>query len=162
MKSFPTHIVSVSGIVENDRNEVLLIKNPEGNWVWTGGQVENGQNLFEAVLREIREESGVTAKVNALVTISSNTSSHEGHSGYGVVPTMVIFDFACVYAGGELITQTNETVDARWVDKFEAVNYITHPVYKARYEAYLSYTGNVRYLSYVSLPDFSLDISRKI
>jgi ADP-ribose pyrophosphatase YjhB (NUDIX family) len=162
MKSFPTHIVAVAGIVENEKGQVLLIKNLKGAWVWTGGQVENGENLFEAVLREIREESGIAANVNALVAVSSNTSSHQGHSGYGVVPTKVIFDFACVYTGGELIAQTDETEDARWVDKLEAKNYITLPTYKARYAAYLSYGGNVRYLSYASHPAFSLDISREI
>ncbi|HMM32912.1 MAG TPA: hypothetical protein PKB13_14175 [Clostridia bacterium] len=49
MKRFPTHIVAVAGIVENDKGEVLLIKNLYGEWVWTGGQVENGETLFEAL-----------------------------------------------------------------------------------------------------------------
>jgi 8-oxo-dGTP pyrophosphatase MutT (NUDIX family) len=162
MKSFPTHIVAAAGIVENEKGQVLLIKNLKGSWVWTGGQVENGENLFEAVLREIREESGICAQVRSLVTISSNTSSHQGYSGYGEVPTKVIFDFACAYTGGALITQTDETADARWVDKLDAANYITLPTYKARYDAYLSYNGNVRYLSYASPPAFSLDVSREI
>lgn len=162
MKSFPTHIVAAAGIVQNDSGEVLLVKNLKGHWVWTGGQVESGENLFEAVLREIREESGIDAKVRSLVAISSNTSSHKGYSGYGDVPTKVIFDFACTYAGGELILQTDETLDARWVNKLEAINYIDLPTYKARYEAYLSYNGNVRYLSYASHPTFSLNLSKEI
>lgn len=27
MKQFPTHIVAVDGIIENDRDEILLVKN---------------------------------------------------------------------------------------------------------------------------------------
>lgn len=162
MKRFPKHIVSVSGIVENDKGEVILIKNLMGDWVWTGGQVENGEDLFEAVLREIREESGVSAQVKALVAVSSNTSSRPGHSGYERVPTMLTLDFACVYTGGELVMNTAETLEARWVNKFEAANYVTLPPYKARYEAYLKFDGRVRYLSYASHPDFRLDISQKL
>jgi 8-oxo-dGTP diphosphatase len=50
---FPTHIVAASGIVVNDKNEVLLVKNHRGEWTWTGGQVEIGENLIDAVKREI-------------------------------------------------------------------------------------------------------------
>lgn len=162
MKKFPTHIVAVAGIVENDKGEVLLIKNLYGEWVWTGGQVENGETLFEALMREIHEESGVTVEVKSLAVVSSNTSSRPGHSGYEEVPTKLILDFACIYTGGELITQTDETSDARWVNKFEATNLIVLPAYKARYEAYLHGNGRVRYLSYATHPAFQAGDDREI
>jgi 8-oxo-dGTP diphosphatase len=58
MKQFPTHIVAVDGIVENERNEILLVKNRDKE-VWTvpGGQVEIGENLIDALIREIKESS---------------------------------------------------------------------------------------------------------
>jgi 8-oxo-dGTP diphosphatase len=37
----PTHIVAVGGIVENERDEILLVKGRSG-WVFPGGQVEAG------------------------------------------------------------------------------------------------------------------------
>lgn len=162
MKKFPKHIVAVAGIVENDKGEVLLIKNLHGDWVWTGGQVENGETLFEALVREIHEESGVTVEVNSLAVVSSNTTGHPGHSGYEDVPTKLILDFACIYTGGELITHTDETLDARWIDKIEAANLIVLPSYKARYEAYLRGGVHVRYLSYASHPTFQICEDREI
>ena len=106
------------------------------------------------LLREIREESGVTVEVKSLAVVSSNTSSRPGHNGYEEVPTKLILDFACIYTGGELITQTEETSDARWVNRLEAASLIVLPAYKARYEAYLRGNGHVRYLSYATNSTF--------
>ena len=65
MKQFPTHIAAVFGIVENDKNEILLLKHREkAVWMFPGGQVEAGENLIDALLRETREESGMDIEVN--------------------------------------------------------------------------------------------------
>ena len=161
-KRFPTHIVAVSGVVENDRNEVLLIRQRAGHWAWTGGQVENGETLTQAVLREIMEESGVTARVGALFAVTSNTASYPGHSGYAVVPTKVMLDFICTYAGGELVLETDETLEAIWVPKDRVLDYLTTPALIERYKAYLEYRGSVRYLAYVTKPEYRLHEKREI
>lgn len=36
---FPTHIVAVGEIILNDKNQVLLVKNPRKGWEYTGGQI---------------------------------------------------------------------------------------------------------------------------
>ena len=70
----PTHIVAVAGVVENDKEEILLVKTYHGGWVFPGGQVEVGENLMEAVEREIKEESGIVVNVEKLFVVSSNTA----------------------------------------------------------------------------------------
>lgn len=161
-KCFPTHIVAVSGIVENDQNEVLLIRQRDGRWAWTGGQVENGETLMEAVQREILEESGVRAEVGALFAVSSNTAGYPGHGGYAWVPTKVMLDFVCAYTGGALLQETDETVEARWVPKDRILDYVTTPALVERIRAYLEFSGSVRYLAYVSRPEFRLSVRRDI
>ena len=59
----PTHIIAGAGIVTNDNNEVLMVKNYNAGWVFSGGQVEVGENVIDAVKREIMEEAGVDIEV---------------------------------------------------------------------------------------------------
>ena len=87
MKQFPTHIVACGGIVENEKGEVLLVKHINGYWSFPGGQVEIGENLMEALQREIWEEAGAKAEVVKLLGVSSNTVSYPGYNGYETVPT---------------------------------------------------------------------------
>ena len=61
--TFPTHIVGTAGYVEDNNGNMLLVKLQHRGWDATGGQVELGENLEEAVLREIFEESGIRASV---------------------------------------------------------------------------------------------------
>lgn len=162
MKQFPTHIVTVDGVIENNKNEVLLIKNRYKNiYTVPGGQVENGENLIEALKREIQEETGALVEVNQLVCISSNTGSHQGYNGYDLVPTKVMFGFKCTYLDGALQTST-ESSDVLWVPKEDVLNYIKAPFLVKRYEAYLNFNGNITYLDYVAKPNYELKLDIKI
>ncbi|MDT8717698.1 NUDIX hydrolase [Clostridium sp. 19966] len=157
----PTHIVAAAGIVKNVNDEILLVKTYYGGWVFPGGQVEIGENIPDAVIREIMEESGLEVTVEKLFAISSNTASHKGYNGVETVPTKVMLDFICNYVGGNLCT-SEETSDSRWVKKEKVLNMITTPAIRQRFQAYLDYDGSVQYLEYVTQPEFILKLKRKI
>ena len=53
----PTHIIAAAGIVINDKDEVLMVKTYNAGWVFPGGQVEVGENVIDAVKREVMEEA---------------------------------------------------------------------------------------------------------
>lgn len=55
----PKHIISAATIVVNDKNELLLIKGPRRGWEMPGGQVEEGESLEAAAIRETKEEAGI-------------------------------------------------------------------------------------------------------
>jgi ADP-ribose pyrophosphatase YjhB (NUDIX family) len=57
--AFPTHIVSVGGIVEDGFGNILLLKAHDDGWVYPGGITEDGEKLIDGVIREIKEESGI-------------------------------------------------------------------------------------------------------
>ncbi len=55
-------IVSAGGIVFYN-NSILLLKRPSGIWVLPKGRIEKGESSKEAALREVKEETGISAKI---------------------------------------------------------------------------------------------------
>jgi 8-oxo-dGTP pyrophosphatase MutT (NUDIX family) len=159
--AMPTHIVAVGGIVENDQGEILLVKTHHERWVFPGGQVEVGENLMEALIREIKEESGIDVEVSCLIGVYSNTGIYKWHDGTTDVPTKVMFDFIGRPVGGQLCT-SEETSESCWVAKDQVLDRITSPAIRTRYQAYLDFRGEIHYMDYVTNPEFELKLKRTI
>lgn len=159
--AMPTHIVAVGGIVINEHGEVLLVKTQHGGWVFPGGQVEVGENLMDALTREIKEESGIDTTVSHLIGVYSNTAIYKWHNGVTDVPTKVMLDYVCKPVGGHLCT-SEETSDSRWVAKDQVLDLVTAPAIRTRYQAYLDFIGNVHYMEYVTKPEFVLKLKRTV
>ncbi|MNI75631.1 pyrimidine (deoxy)nucleoside triphosphate pyrophosphohydrolase [compost metagenome] len=129
--------------------------------MFPGGQVEAGENLIEALIREIKEESGIDTEVSHLIGVYSNTATYKWHDGVTDVPTKVMLDYICKPVGGQLST-SDETSDSRWVAKDTALEMITSPAIRTRFQAYLEFAGNVAYIVYETKPEFQVAMSRKI
>ncbi|WP_203248756.1 NUDIX hydrolase [Sporosarcina beigongshangi] len=71
----PKHIVSAATIVLNDQNEILLIKGPRRGWEMPGGQVEEGESLKEAAIRETKEESGIDIEITKFCGVFQNINA---------------------------------------------------------------------------------------
>lgn len=157
----PTHIVAVGGIAQNEHGEILLVKTLHGGWVFPGGQVEVGENLMDALVREIKEESGIDVVVSCLIGVYSNTGIEIWHDGVMVVPTKVMFDFICDPVGGELCT-SEETSECGWFEKDKVLDMITAPAIRTRYQAYLDFDGSSCYMDYVTSPRFEIKLKRSL
>lgn len=70
----PKHIVSAATIVVNEKGEVLLIKGPRRGWEMPGGQVEEGESLAQAAIRETFEESGIEIEIIKFCGVFQNVS----------------------------------------------------------------------------------------
>lgn len=70
--TIPKHIVSAAAIVLNDKGEILLIKGPRRGWEMPGGQVEEGESIKDAAVRETKEESGIDIEVTKFCGIFQN------------------------------------------------------------------------------------------
>ncbi|MDY0395684.1 NUDIX hydrolase [Virgibacillus halophilus] len=68
----PKHIVSAAAIVLNDNDEILLIKGPKRGWEMPGGQVEEGESIKRAAIRETKEESGIDIEITKFCGIYQN------------------------------------------------------------------------------------------
>ncbi|OIK13771.1 NUDIX domain-containing protein [Bacillus sp. MUM 13] len=71
----PKHIVSAATIVLNEQKEILLIKGPRRGWEMPGGQVEEGESLKDAAIRETKEETGIDIEVLKFCGIYQNVNS---------------------------------------------------------------------------------------
>ncbi|UOQ87477.1 NUDIX hydrolase [Gracilibacillus salinarum] len=70
----PKHIVSAASVIRNDKNEILLIKGPKRGWEMPGGQVEEGESLQDAAIRETKEESGIDVEIIQFCGIFQNVN----------------------------------------------------------------------------------------
>jgi 8-oxo-dGTP diphosphatase len=134
----PRHIVAVSGLVTDPHTRrVLLIRSPHRDWEFPGGQVEEGESLTEALVREVREETGVEVSVGALVGVYSNTRSH-----------IVMFGFLCEWTGEGKPTPSAESLEVEWVAREESLARVPHPPLHDRLRDMLAFDGTVVYRSY--------------
>lgn len=157
----PTHIIAGAGIVTNENNEVLMVKTYNAGWVFPGGQVEVGENVIDAVKREIMEEAGIDIEVEEVFCISSNTGKHPGYNGVKEIPTKIMLDFICRAKSG-VPRPSDENSESAYIPKDEVLNLIQAPAIIERYKAYLEYAGRPIYLEYVTKPSFKLKLKRLI
>jgi 8-oxo-dGTP pyrophosphatase MutT (NUDIX family) len=118
----PKHIVSAAAIVLNDKNELLLIKGPRRGWEMPGGQVEVGESLSQAAIRETKEESGIDIEIIKFCGIFQNV-------GNSICNTL----FLARPIGGELI-QTLESLDSGFFPIEEALAMVEWKDFRKRIE----------------------------
>lgn len=138
----PRHIVAVTALVSDAAGRVLLVRGEHRGWEPPGGQVELGEDLFAALKREVREESGCEAEVGGLLSVNSNLGRPEKG-----VPEMVVLAFTCEWDGGEPRAGA-ECIDAGWFAPGEAIEVVRAPQQRAKLLDATSPERNPRYRAY--------------
>jgi 8-oxo-dGTP diphosphatase len=105
-----SRVPCVGALIHDAAGRLLLVRRSRppsaGLWSVPGGRVEPGETGPEAVVREVREETGLRVRVGELV--GSVERPGPDNSVY------VIDDYAARVVDGELIPG-DDAVDARWV-----------------------------------------------
>ncbi|WP_340009251.1 NUDIX domain-containing protein [Paenibacillus sp. FSL K6-0276] len=108
----PKHILSAATVVFNDQGEILLIKGPRRGWEMPGGQVEEGESLKEAAIREAKEESGIDIEINKFCGVFQNMDR-------SICTTL----FLGKAIGGELAT-SSESLEVGYFSIEQAMNMV--------------------------------------
>lgn len=90
---------AVGAVVTDDEGRVLLVRE-DGRWLAPGGEVEPGETHAEALVREVREETGVRVRVGDLLAVTDVAFVH-GDERVG-------FHFAHYAATPETTTLTDD------------------------------------------------------
>jgi len=92
-----------SAIILDDNSKVLLCLRTDKNvWNLPGGRVELGESPWAAVVREVKEETGLDVKINKFLGVTSKPEKSD-----------IAFLFLCQAVSGEL-TLNNEAKDLRY------------------------------------------------
>ncbi len=99
VKEYPTVKVDVRGFVLNEKNEILMAKESvDGKWTIPGGWADIGDTPSEAVIKEIKEETGLDAEIVRLLAIYDKRCHEHPPEPYYIYKLM----FFCKISGGDL------------------------------------------------------------
>jgi ADP-ribose pyrophosphatase YjhB (NUDIX family) len=117
-REFPAAPLVGVGAVVFEAGRVLLVRRGreplKGHWSLPGGLVELGEELLDAVIREVREETGLVVEPIELIEVVNRIHREEKRVRYHYV----IADYLCRVTDGVL--RASSDADAvRWVDRSE-------------------------------------------
>lgn len=139
--SGPQHTVVVGCLVRNESKNILLIRHHKRGWEIPQGRVEEGENLVDALCREVREEAGIEIEPGPLGAVWSLISESPA----------IIFTFLGCYRSGDLLT-SGDSEEAGWFTEEEAIEKVTGAVMNGRLKALLDFNGSLVYRSYSTRP----------
>lgn len=137
----PQHIVAVFCLIRSSNREILMIESPIRGWELPGGQVEEGENLLQALEREIMEETGVQVEIDRLKGVYSRLDP----------PHMVLLGFTGTYRSGNLST-SNESLTVEWVQPDQVLSRISRPAIRDRIQDLLAENPQCKFRCYTSDP----------
>jgi 8-oxo-dGTP diphosphatase len=121
-RQYPPHPLLGVGALIFDGEQILLVergKPPlEGYWSLPGGLVEAGERLEDAVVREVREETGLLVTARRLASVFERIMPDQaGECEYHYV----LVDFYCSVTGG-VLQPGDDSRSARWFALSELPN----------------------------------------
>ncbi|MFL6562050.1 MAG: NUDIX domain-containing protein, partial [Bacillus sp. (in: firmicutes)] len=104
--------LAVAGLVKSKDGQWLVVKKRygglKGKWSLPAGFVEMGETADEAVIREVREETGIECRVMGLIGLRTGVIKEE------ISDNLLHFLLEPI-AEGDVIHQENELYDARFM-----------------------------------------------
>ncbi len=105
--------LAVAGLVINTHGEWLVVKKKygglKGKWSLPAGFVDEGETADEAVIREVKEETGLTCRVDQLLGVRTGVIKHE------ISDNMIMFLLQQTVLEERIVIQENELYEAAFI-----------------------------------------------
>lgn len=117
-------VVAVGAVLVDD-DRLLLVRRGHGpaagTWSVPGGRVEAGETLAEAVVRELREETGIEGVCGRLIGLVEHLPDDDQPDHF------VILDFEVAILEAVEPVAADDAAEARWVDLSDVADYALVP-----------------------------------
>jgi mutator protein MutT len=104
---------TIAVVIRNE--QVLLVRraNPPdaGKWGFPGGKIEQGETLAQAALRELKEETGISADILRVFTA---TDAFEQDKNGQIQRHFILIAVLCRWKHGEPVAG-DDALEARWL-----------------------------------------------
>ena len=131
---------SAGGVVINSQGQVLVVSQKGKSWSLPKGHIDPGEDALTAAKREIYEESGIS-ELSLVKELGSYQRYKMGLDGddKAELKTMIIFLFKTPQMDLQPIDPKHP--EARWVDKEQVAELLTHPKDKDFFKQVLTDLG---------------------
>lgn len=114
-----TRVAAYAVCIDTDRLLLARYISPDGaerHWTLPGGGVEHGEDPFDAVIREVAEETGYDVRVDRLLGVDSRTRDVTWpQPDGGILHSMGVY-YEVTVVGGRLRNEVGGSTDlAEWV-----------------------------------------------
>ena len=113
-REYPTRPICAVGVVCFKEENVLLVKRakPPITWKWSipGGGQELGETTRDAALRELKEETGIDARLIGLIDVIDTVRKDENER---IQFHYTLVDFAAEWVSGDPVADDDVSA-ARW------------------------------------------------
>jgi ADP-ribose pyrophosphatase YjhB (NUDIX family) len=107
-------ITAARAVIRDQERRILFIRRRDnGLWAMPAGGQELGESILDCLKREVKEESGLDVILATPMAIYSQVSIV---TASGDPYQLFLVQFLVDEWSGELVTETDETVDARFLD----------------------------------------------
>ncbi len=112
--------IGVKALIENGEGEILITRGTSSEyWDLPGGRIDEGEGIKDALLRELKEEIGVTG-AEVLDLYGATISKLTINTGSGVMGLCLLV-YACKLPKDAILSPGKEHDEYRWVDRKELV-----------------------------------------
>ena len=117
-------VVAVKALIIHNSKVLIIQRSAQdevgaNTWECAGGKIEFGEGLEEALIREVKEEVGLSITVNKLL-YATTFKTHEHRQ-------VVILTYYCT-ANGNIVVLSEEHKNYLWADKEQMMNLLSKPI----------------------------------